>query len=226
MRTIRVTGKGQIKVAPDMTRITLELSGLYPEYTEAVRQASQDTEQVRDLLADFGFDRSDLKTLYFNVYTEYETYNEKGAYKKRFIGYKYNHRTKVEFSSDNDRLGKILYALVHGTVTPEISLSYFVEDPEAVRNELVGRAAADAREKALALTKAAGAELLRVQSIDCSRGQMHLEVNPTDRLFDFEGDIDYLEEEDSLEDSEQYDMNIEPDDIEVSDTVTIVWEIV
>ncbi len=29
MRTIRVTGKGQIKVHPDMTRITMTLEGIY-----------------------------------------------------------------------------------------------------------------------------------------------------------------------------------------------------
>ena len=32
MRTIRVTGKGQIKVKPDMTRISITLSGLYKDY--------------------------------------------------------------------------------------------------------------------------------------------------------------------------------------------------
>ena len=31
MRTIRVTGKGQIKVKPDTTRIAMSLEGIYPE---------------------------------------------------------------------------------------------------------------------------------------------------------------------------------------------------
>ena len=38
MRTIRVTGKGQIKVKPDMTRITITLEGLYPDYAETLRR--------------------------------------------------------------------------------------------------------------------------------------------------------------------------------------------
>ena len=37
MRTIRVTGKGQIKVKPDTTRITMTLEGTYPDYGEALR---------------------------------------------------------------------------------------------------------------------------------------------------------------------------------------------
>ena len=35
MRTIRVTGKGQLKVKPDTTRITMTLAGLYEEYNQA-----------------------------------------------------------------------------------------------------------------------------------------------------------------------------------------------
>ena len=38
MKTIRVTGKGQIKVHPDMTRIVITLKDRYKEYSEALRQ--------------------------------------------------------------------------------------------------------------------------------------------------------------------------------------------
>ena len=67
MRTIRVTGKGQIRVKPDMTRITLSLEGLCPEYGEALRRSAEDTEKIKDLLTKLGFVRTDLKTLNFNV---------------------------------------------------------------------------------------------------------------------------------------------------------------
>ena len=76
MRTIRVTGKGQIKVKPDMTRITISLEGTYPDYGETLRKSSEDTESLKDLLARFGFERSDLKTLSFRVDTEYEKKKE------------------------------------------------------------------------------------------------------------------------------------------------------
>lgn len=104
MRTIRVTGKGQIKVKPDTTRLTISLEGTYPEYGEALRHSSLDTEQLKDILSAFDFQRSDLKTLNFNVETEYESYKVNGSYKQRFIGYKFHHMMKVEFPSDNVRL--------------------------------------------------------------------------------------------------------------------------
>ena len=52
MRTIRVTGKGQLRVKPDQTRITLSLEGLYPEYGETLRRSNQDTEKIKDLLSE------------------------------------------------------------------------------------------------------------------------------------------------------------------------------
>ena len=67
MRTIRVTGKGQIKVKPDMTRISITLEGMYPDYAETLRHSSEDTDSLKDVLAAFGFERTDLKTLSFNV---------------------------------------------------------------------------------------------------------------------------------------------------------------
>ena len=168
MRTIRITGKGQIKVHPDMMRITITLEGLRRGYGEALRHSGEDTEQLKDILSEFGFDRSDLKTLNFNIDTEYESYKEKGTYKQRFVGYKFRHLMKLEFESDNERLGKILYALAKCPLHPKFRLAYTVKDPEAAKNVLLGRAVKDAKEKAEVLTEAAGVILKSIQSIDYS----------------------------------------------------------
>lgn len=223
MRTIRVTGKGQIKVHPDMTRITISLEGIYKEYKETLRKSSKDTESLKDILTGFGFDRSDLKTLNFSVDTEYESYrDQKGAYKQRFVGYKFHHLMKVEFDSDNERLGKVLYALAHCPIKPEFRLSYTVKDQETAKNELLGKAVTDAKEKALVLTQAAGVVLKNIQSIDYSWGQINLEVEPMSKMLMADG---YLAS--PIESAgASYDIDIEPDDIEVSDTVTVLWEIV
>ena len=218
MRTIRVTGKGQIKVRPDMTRITMSLEGLYEDYSETLRLSSQDTETLKDILSGFGFERSDLKTLNFSVDTEYESYKDRdGTYKQRFSGYRYRHMLKVEFDSDNERLGKILYALANGKVRPEFRISYTVKDPEATKNMLLGKAVKDAREKASFLSEAAGIGLKDIQSIDYSWGEIDFEYRPMN------GGI--LAERCMAEPTAAYSMDIEPDDIEVSDTVTVLWEI-
>jgi len=220
MRTIRVTGKGQIKVHPDMTRLTMTLEGIYPEYAETLKRSSEDTEYLKGVLEPFGFNRADLKTLRFDVSTEFESYKEKGVYKQRFIGYKFEHILKVEFDSDNARLGKVLYALANCALRPEFRLSYTVKDPEAAKNELLGKAVTDAREKAAVLTSAAGVALKDIQSIEYSWGEINFEYRPMNKGL-------------LLEDAmcapcasmDSYDMDIEPDDIEVSNTVTVIWEV-
>ena len=221
MRTIRVTGKGQIKVKPDMTRITMSLEGIYPEYGEALRHSYLDTEHLKDVLSAFGFERSDLKTLNFNVETEYESYKDKGTYKQRFVGYKFRHMMKVEFPSDNDRLGKVLYALANCPIEPEFRLSYTVSDPEAAKNELLAKAVTDAKEKVSVLTQAAGVTLKDIQNIDYSWGEIDFEYCPMNRMLM----ADECPANPMVAEGASYDMGIEPDDIEVSDTVTVLWEI-
>ena len=218
MRTIRVTGKGQIKVKPDMTCITMTLTGVCKEYGEMLRRSSENTESLKEVLSEFGFDRSDLKTLSFDVDTEYESYRDKNNdYKKRFVGYRFNHILKVEFESDNVRLGKILYALANCSVRPEFRISYTVKNPEETKNLLLGEAVIDAKEKAVVLTQAGGVSLKDIQSIDYSWGEIDFEYRPMRGIVQ----ADCCE----APTPNSYNLDIEPDDIEVSDTVTIVWEI-
>ena len=194
-------------------------TGLYSEYAETLQRSSEDTERLKELLFAFGFERSDLKTLSFNVDTEYESYRENDTYKQRFVGYRFRHILKVEFESDNERLGKILYALGNCDLNPEFRISYTVKDPEAAKNELLGKAVKAAKEKAAVLTAAAGVILKDIQSIDYTWGEIELEVSPMNRLMRACEPVVACAKS-------SYDIDIEPDDIEVSDTVTVVWEII
>ena len=174
---------------------------------------------TKDILSGFGFERTDLKTLNFSVDCEYESYKERdGSYKQRFYGYRFRHTLKVEFPSDNDRLGKVLYALANGKVRPKFRISYTVSDPEAAKNTLLGKAVADAKEKASVLTQAAGVTLKDIQNIDYSWGEIDFEYRPMD------GEVMMGCCTASMA-AKSYDLDIEPDDIRVSDTVTVVWEI-
>ena len=217
MRTIRVTGKGQLKVHPDMTRITITLEGKDFDYGETLKRSSEETEILKDTLEPFGFSRTDLKTLSFDVDAEYASYKVKDEWKRRFDGYKFSHVLKVEFDSDNKRLGKILFALANCRLSPEFRLSYTVKDPETVKNELLGKAVRDAAAKAGVLSAAAGVKLGEIQTVDYSWGQVRFEVEPMDKLM--------LAEPCAVSEGGCYDMDIEPDDINVEDTVTVVWEI-
>ncbi|MGI5977230.1 MAG: SIMPL domain-containing protein [Candidatus Limivicinus sp.] len=215
-RTIRVTGKGRLKLKPDMTRITMTLKKVCPEYDEALRSSAESTAQLKELFSGFGFKGSDLKTLSFDIDTEYESYRERGEYKERFAGYKYEHILKVEFDSDNGRLGKILYALANSPLRPEFRISYTVKDEEKEKNRLLGNAVRDAMEKAGVLSAAAGVEPGEILSIDYSWGEIDFESRPVNRMM--AGCCDNVM-------NSCCELDIEPDDIDVSDTVTVIWEI-
>jgi hypothetical protein len=182
--------------------------------------SSEDTECLKDILEKQGFERSDVKTLSFDVDTKNESYQARDkSWKNRLVGYEYRHVMKVEFDSDNQRLGRILYALANATtVQPEFRLSYTVKDKEASKNALLGRAVEDAKEKAEVLTQAAGVSLQEIQSIDYSWGEIDFDYSP------MRGDM-LMRFSEAKCTSSGYDMDIEPDDVEVSDTVTVVWRI-
>ena len=218
MRTIRVTGRGQRKLHPDLTRITITLEGSFTDYEQTLQRSSEDTEQLRSLLGGFGFAPQDLKTLSFNVDTQYEGYQENGVFRQRFTGYLFRHEMTLEFDSDNALLGRILYALSASPVRPTFQIGYTVKDPEAAKNQLLEQAVRDAAGKAAVLCRAAGASLKGIASIDYSWGQPNLETRPVNRLMMAEGA--------ALRSAKaSLDVNIQPEDIEVSDTVTVVWEI-
>ena len=217
-RVLRVTGKGQLKVKPDMTRITMMLEGVRKDYAKALKASAEDTENLKSLLAKEGFSPEDVKTVSFNVEIKNESYRDKeGDWKSKFVGYQYRHVVKIEFPSDNKRLGVIL-ALVanNGMITPGFRFSFFVKDVEASKNELLAKAVTDAKEKATVLSKAVGVALKEIVSVDYSWGEIDFEVSPMGRM----EDCTMLKESSAC-----YEMDIEPDDIEMSDTVTVVWHI-
>ena len=145
-RMIRVTGRGQLKVRPDMTRVTMTLEGIRKDYAKALKASSEDTEALKELLEREGFSRENIKTLSFDVNMENESYRD-----------------------NQKRLGNILYLLAnHTTIRPEFRFSFFVGDAEASKNELLGKAVADAKEKAAVLASAARCTLKDIEFIDYS----------------------------------------------------------
>ncbi len=87
----------------------------------------------------------------------------------------------MEFETDNDLLGRLLYALANGRIRPEFQISYTVKDQEAAKNTLRGKAVTDAKEKAAVLTAAAGVRLMDIQTIDYSWGEIDFEMRPMNR---------------------------------------------
>lgn len=82
-RTIIVTGKGKLSVKPDLIRLRINIDGIYEEYGETLRRSSDCVEILKDLIEKLGYERKELKTLYFNIDTEYENYQARDKSRKR-----------------------------------------------------------------------------------------------------------------------------------------------
>lgn len=218
-RILRVKGQGRLRLRPDLTRITIHLSRTAFDYEEVVRKTTDDSRALQALLEPLGFGKEDLKTLQFSIDPNYESRMENGLYRQHFIGYRSSHQIKVEFDSGNERLGRILYALGHSSLNPEFYLAYGVKDQEAAKNELLALAVKDAKAKAAILAEAAGVKLGEILSLDYSWGEIAMEVRPFNRNFQ----ADELATDASPKAA--YAVDIAPDDIDISDTVTVVWEI-
>ncbi len=216
MRTIKVTGKGTLRLAPDTTRLTVTLRGTYRDYAEALRRSAEGSDKLRELSVSLGFESADLKTLSFDVDARYEgVHMPDGTFRQQFAGYEFTHVLKLEFPSDNDLLGKLLSAFAGSGVEPELQISYTVKDKESAKTALLESAVKSAREKAETLCSASGVTLNDIQSIDYSLADAAFETRPMARG---------LMAAEAMK-SAAFDAGIVPDDIEVSDTVTVVWEI-
>lgn len=216
-RTIRVTGRGKISVRPDTMRLNINLSEVHKDYQKAVEASAERTKTLREVLERAGFDPKDLKTAHFTVNTENEGYYDKNNnWKQRFAGYRFIHNLHISFDLDNGKLGKALYELANCGVNAEISIGYTVKDQEAAKNLLLESAVRDSRAKAEALAKASEVELGRIINIDYSWGQLEICNRAVDDMT-FGGV--------ACAKNASIDLDIEADDIDLSDTVTIVWEI-
>ena len=197
-KTMKITGKGKISVKPDRIRLNMTMEESYKEYEVTLSQSSDTTKILKDLFVSFGFQKDQ-------------------SWKKRLVGYTYTHRMLIEFDADNKKLGEILYALAHNVITPEISIEYTVSDPEKYKDELLKNAIEDSKHKAKVLAHAANIELGDIVSIDYSWGEINFVSEPIQNFA-------FASAEKTMG-SPGYDIDIEADDIDVTDTVTVIWKI-
>ena len=213
-RTVRVTGKDMIRLKPDTVRITVTLEGMEPDYADTLRRSAADTETIRNTVGAIGFAHEDLKTLNFNVQTEYEGYQEDGVYRQRLIGYRFRHELMLEFPRDDERLGAVLSAISDTALAPELRIAYTVKDREASKNALIALAVADAKAKAEALAAAADVKLKGIRHIHYAIGENEFAVHPVL----YAGMSRKMSADNAA-------MRIVPEEITAEDAVTVVWEI-
>lgn len=216
-RTITVKGIGRLSLKPDLTVVSLKLKTVRAVYDEAMDEAAKRLEQLRSAITEIGFAKDDLKTTDFDVGAEYESErDENGNYKRIFVGYRVTHGLKLEFDFDSRQLSRVLAAIAACIAEPELNVRFTVKDREAVNAALLENACANAREQAQLLADASGVKLHKLLSVSYNWGELQL-YSPTD----YEVDELCMMKAGSAPAA----MDIEPDEINVRDSVTFVWRI-
>ncbi|MBR0085171.1 MAG: SIMPL domain-containing protein [Lachnospiraceae bacterium] len=221
MGTIKVTGRGRMSLRPDTVVIDMSLTRSEKEYEAAVKKSTEQTKEVRKAFEELGFKKEDVKTGHFSIDPEYESYQEKNIWKTRFKGYIARQTLKVRFERDTDKLGQVLYAVAHLKSEPTFNISYTVKDTEAAKNELLKKAVEDSRIKAEVLADAAGVKLGEIENIDYSWGTIDIVTRPVNNL----AMPRMMKAASAAEEAAAYNVDVEPENIEIDDTVTVIWNI-
>ena len=217
MRTITVKGVGNAKVKPDYVILSMSLSTENLDYEKAMREAAEKIEHLNDSLLSIGFEKESVKTTDFNVRMDYESQKDSnGNYYRVFNGFVVNHRLKVSFDFDTKLLSEALGAVASCIANPELSISFTVKEPSAVNEALLKSATENAKRKAEILCAASGTKLGDLVNIDYNWGELNIYSRTRYDMAD-----DCLMDCDAKLCS----LDIEPDDIDASDTVTFIWEI-
>ena len=218
MKTITVKGSGNVKVKPDYVVLSMTLETKNLDYETAMQDAAEKIEHINNSLQTIGFQKESIKTTDFNVRTVYDSRKDReGNYYRVFEGYAVTHRLKVSFDFDTKVLSKALGTIASCIAEPELSISFTVKESSAVNEALLKSAAENAKKKAEILCLASGVKLGELINIDYNWGELNIYSRTRYDMAD-----------DCLMPSECEGMScidIEPDDIDASDTVTFVWRI-
>ena len=214
-RIITVKGTGNVKVKPDVIVITMSLESIHLDYNRTMKLAAEAVEGLLKAIQSLGFVKTDLKTTNFNISTHYESYRDNdNNYKSKFDGYLCEQGLKLEFDFDTEMLSKVLTTISKVNIEPRLNIQFSVKDKDAVSEELLVSATENAKRKAEILAKASGVILGDLISIEYNWGELHLYSQTR-----------YAMEDQLMKFSEASAPSIEPEDIDVSDTVSFVWEI-
>ena len=218
MRTITVKGVGNVSARPDYITISMTIESVNKNYDKAMQDASERIAFLQDVAVSSGYEKEDIKTVSFNVDTRYESIKDRqGNYKREFAGYACTYRLKLAFDFDSKQLAKVISSIANSGAKPELSITFTVKNPAKVSEQLLASAAKNAREKAAILCSASGCEMGQLLSIDYNWGELNIMSRTS---YEMEDCLMPLSARDKCCAPE-----IEPDDIDVSDTVAFTWEI-
>ena len=216
MRTISIKGVGKAKRDPDLVIFRISTTAFDKEYASAIDASNRLVNELKNDFKDLGFEKDDLKTTYFTTRQIHESV-EVGVFNKRhesqLKGFKAIHDLKIEFDLDNDKINEVLGCLKNYGKDVEFDIEFSVKNKDSMKREVILDATRNARFNAEILAEASSVKLGDL---------IKIEYNWSDVRFISRAQYDINEL--SCEYSPEH-IEFTPDSIEISDSVSFVWEI-
>ena len=212
-KTLTITGEATKAFAPDIIVVSIEHSQVFDSYEKGISHLAERTKETREKIIQAGLNGDSLKTNYFEVEPHYERYRDsKGDYRDRFVGYRAFVRFQVAFNFDNKSLSKLLGTL-KGT-EDGISFGYRLSNPDFAKEEVMALATKAAIRKAGIIAEAASIALGEIINIDYSIKKINVEYDDRRMMF-----FDCA----APSGSNNPEIDITPNDLTVTDSVTIIY---
>ena len=212
MRTLKVEGKGEVTVTPDVCKYSIRICKKNSDYSSCYNELNDDSVKLRELLVKSGISADEIKTSIFSV-SAVTVYSEE-LNTELPDGYEGIQKIKVEIPLDKKLMNTVLNAVATGFSDDlSISISFGVSDLEAIRRQLIRNSVAAARINAETISDAGGITLGQIVSIEYGR---NLERFGSDDVYDIPTFL--RKENDAV-------LSIVPADITSTDSVTVVYEI-
>lgn len=165
--TIVVSGEGEVFAVPDIATFSLSVTEEAKDVEDAQTEATRKTNDIIDYLKSSGVGKKDIKTTNYNVYPRYE-YRETSSSgvirpggERVLVGFEVTQSLSVKVR-DTDKAGEILSGVGTRGATNVSGLSFTIDDEDDLKDEAREMAIDDAKDKAEALAKDLGVDLIRI----------------------------------------------------------------
>jgi uncharacterized protein YggE len=160
---VYVSAEGKYESAPDTAMVQFMISAQEELAKDAYSRASQEAEQLRQILRANGIDPKSAEIGFFSLQPVYDYRNPK----RKVIGYRVTTSVSLKLK-DFAKVGSIVSAVGEQEWAENVSLNYTLEDIDAAKLRAVDDAFQRARAEAAAVARAGGRMLgeLSYASVD------------------------------------------------------------
>jgi uncharacterized protein YggE len=162
---VTVVGTGEAGQTPDIAEIEAGVSSQAATAAEALTINNATMQGLFDHLQTLQIEDKDIQTTAFNLFPVYSrNQNQNNSESPQITGYNIENRVHIKIRC-LDRVGEILDSLVNKGANVVHSIQFGFADPKALQNQARSAAIADARQKAMLYSEAAGVTLGKVIAI-------------------------------------------------------------